>query len=68
MLSRSYLLGNRPAPTPPLRLDRPVVMRLELVERTRMPSLDAGLDHLAHVDDRTYEVKGATVREALGRL
>ncbi len=48
----------------PLVHAKPVTMRLELVERGRIP----GRPDVTVVDGRTYEVSGATTREALTRL
>lgn len=48
----------------PLVHAKPVTMRLELVERSRIP----GKPDVTVVDGRTYEVSGATTREALTRL
>ncbi|HUW82914.1 MAG TPA: M55 family metallopeptidase [Phycisphaerae bacterium] len=52
----------------PLVHAKPVRMRLELVERGKVPSPAAGMSYLKIVDARTYEVTGATTREALSRL
>ena len=52
----------------PLVHKKPVRLRLELVERQRVPNLHAALPHLKQIDGRTYEVTGATVAEALARL
>ena len=52
----------------PLIHRRPVRMRLEVVERHRTPTPDAGLPWLKSIDGRTYEVSGRNTREALCRL
>jgi len=43
-------------------------MRLELVERGKVPSPAAGRSYLKIIDARTYEVTGTTTREVLSRL
>jgi D-amino peptidase len=48
----------------PLVHAKPVTMRLELIERGRIPRRP----EIALIDGRTYEVSGATTREALERL
>ncbi|HHN46391.1 MAG TPA: hypothetical protein ENN09_03015 [Planctomycetes bacterium] len=52
----------------PLSHRKPVKMRLELVERGRIPPLTSGAPWLKHIDGRTYEVTGRDTREALSRL
>ncbi|MBN1808366.1 MAG: M55 family metallopeptidase [Planctomycetes bacterium] len=52
----------------PLKIKKPVKMRLELVERRPAPRSDAAKSFLKQIDGRTYEVSGASVREALSRL
>ena len=49
----------------PFKVKHPVVMRLELVSRGRVPIESP---HVRAVDGRTYEVRAATVEEALGLL
>jgi len=52
----------------PLVHRKPVRMRLEKVERRRVPSLTSRPDWLRLIDGRTYEVTGRDTREALARL
>lgn len=52
----------------PLAHAKPVRMRLELVERGKVPSPAANQPYLKIINARTYEVNGATTREALSRL
>lgn len=51
----------------PMRVDHPVTMRLELVERGRVPDPLARPD-VRRIDGRTYEVTAETVEAALNRL
>ncbi|HJN19236.1 MAG TPA: M55 family metallopeptidase, partial [Armatimonadota bacterium] len=50
----------------PLKVKRPVRMRLEVVSRGQVPKVPK--PHLKVIDGRTYEVTGDTVEEALNRL
>ena len=52
----------------PLVHKKPVRMRLELVERHPPPQPSANRPYFKLIDGRTYEVTGATTREALSRL
>jgi D-amino peptidase len=52
----------------PLVHKKPVTMRLEVVERIRVPDMSASKPYLKLLDGRTYEVSGATTAEALSRL
>lgn len=52
----------------PLVHRKPVRMRLEKVERRGIPTATACQNWLKLIDARTYEVTGATTREALARL
>lgn len=51
----------------PYLVKPPVHMRLELLERGRIPE-DGNKPYMKKVDNRTYEVKGGSVEEALQRL
>jgi D-amino peptidase len=51
----------------PLVHRKPVRMRLELVERERLPMRHAGNSWFKVIDGRTFEITGATTREALLR-
>jgi len=51
----------------PYRVPGPVTLRLELVERGRVPDYGAK-PYFKRIDGRTYEVTGNTVLEALERL
>lgn len=52
----------------PLAHRKPVTMRLEMVERKRIPGSAGNKPWLRLIDGRTYEVRGATTAEALARL
>jgi len=51
----------------PFRVKHPVRMRLELIERGRVPE-NGNKPYLKTIDNRTYEVTGGSVEEALQRL
>ena len=52
----------------PLVHNKPLTMRLELVERGTPPQTIGGRSYLKIIDGRTYEVQGKTTIEALARL
>lgn len=51
----------------PFKVERPVTMRLELIERGTIPNA-AAMPYMTIIDGRTYEVCGGSVTEALRRL
>lgn len=51
----------------PLKVKRPVTLRLELVSRGSLPYHRQD-DHLKIIDGRTFECTGSTMKEALNRL
>ena len=52
----------------PLVHKKPVAFRLEVTERNQLPALAAHRPYLKLIDGRTWEVTGASTREALERL